>query len=469
MMSFLSWVVAGKTIQMTGLLQGSVLLSVPLIFGALSGVLCERAGVVNIAIEGQLLAGAFLSALVGSLTDSLLAGLIAAIVAGLLVSTILAVFAVRYFVDQVIVGVVINTLVLGLTSFFYTAVMTEDPETYNSPPVMQPIPIPILSDIPVIGPILFNQSLIVYLMYVIAILIHVALFKTRWGLRVRAVGEHPKAADTVGIDVNRLRFRNVLLGGMVSGLGGAFFTLGSVGAFGKNMTAGKGFIALAAMIFGRWSPLGRDRRGPAVRLRRPAAAGPEHHRNAHPQPVHADGALPRDAVRGRRPRRPVAGTGSRRHPVHQVVSRLVVDPASVDWSGLRAAARAAAEHAYVPYSHFPVGVAGLVDDGRVVSGCNVENASYGLTLCAECGMVSALHASGGGRLVAVVCVDQHGADLMPCGRCRQLLWEHGGPTCLVHTTNGILPDGSGPARRLRRRRPAHAHLTHHSMWGHLRR
>lgn len=256
MMSFLSWVVAGKTIQMTGLLQGSVLLSVPLIFGALSGVLCERAGVVNIAIEGQLLAGAFLSALVGSLTGSLLAGLISAIVAGLLVSTILAVFAVRYFVDQVIVGVVINTLVLGLTSFFYTAVMTEDPETFNSPPVMKPIPIPILSDIPVIGPILFNQSLIVYLMYAIAILIHVALFKTRWGLRVRAVGEHPKAADTVGIDVNRLRFRNVLLGGAVSGLGGAFFTLGSVGAFGKNMTAGKGFIALAAMIFGRWSPLG---------------------------------------------------------------------------------------------------------------------------------------------------------------------------------------------------------------------
>ncbi len=116
-----------------------------------------------------------------------------------------------------------------------------------------------------------------------------------------------------------------------------------------------------------------------------------------------------------------------------------MDPAGVDWEGLRAAAVAAALHAYVPYSHFPVGVAGLVDDGRVVSGCNVENASYGLTLCAECGMVSALHASGGGRLVAVVCVDQHGDDLMPCGRCRQLLWEHGGPTCLVHTSRGILP------------------------------
>ena len=116
-----------------------------------------------------------------------------------------------------------------------------------------------------------------------------------------------------------------------------------------------------------------------------------------------------------------------------------MDPSGIDWAGLRAAAVAAMAHAYVPYSHFPVGVAGLVDDGRVVSGCNVENASYGITLCAECGMVSALHATGGGRLVAVVCVDQHGEDLMPCGRCRQLLWEHGGPTCLVHTANGILP------------------------------
>jgi general nucleoside transport system permease protein len=255
-MSFLTAVAAGKSIPLTGLLQGTVLLSVPLIFGALSGVLCERAGVVNIAIEGQLLAGAFLSALVGSLTDSLLAGLIAAIVAGVAVSWILAVFAVKYFVDQVIVGVVVNTLVLGVTSFLYTSVMTEDPERYNSPPVMQPIAIPILSDIPVIGPVLFNQSLIVYLMYAIVVTIHLALFRTRWGLRVRAVGEHPKAADTVGIDVNRLRFRNVLLGGVVAGLGGAFFTLASVGAFGTNMTAGKGFIALAAMIFGRWSPLG---------------------------------------------------------------------------------------------------------------------------------------------------------------------------------------------------------------------
>ncbi len=255
-LSFLSWVAADKTLPVTGLLQGTILLSVPLIFGAQSGVLCERAGVVNIAIEGQLLAGAFMSAVVGSITHSIVLGLLAAVVAGLLVSWVLAVFAVTYFVDQVIVGVVINTLVLGLTSFFYTAVLSQNVETWNSPPVMQRIAIPGLSEIPVIGPALFNQSLIVYLMYALVILVHISLFRTRWGLRVRAVGEHPKAADTVGIDVNKIRYRNVLLGGMVAGLGGAFFTLGSVGAFGKNMTAGKGFIALAAMIFGRWSPLG---------------------------------------------------------------------------------------------------------------------------------------------------------------------------------------------------------------------
>ncbi|HEX2498282.1 MAG TPA: cytidine deaminase [Actinomycetes bacterium] len=124
---------------------------------------------------------------------------------------------------------------------------------------------------------------------------------------------------------------------------------------------------------------------------------------------------------------------------------MVTDPA-VAWAGLRAAAVAAMEHAYAPYSRFPVGAAGLVEDGRVVSGCNVENAAYGVGLCAECGMVSELHRTGGGRLVAVVCVGRDGTPLLPCGRCRQLLWENGGPDCLVETERGvrtmteILPD-----------------------------
>ena len=255
-LAFLVWAVAGEQVSLTNLLQGSLALSVPLVFGAMSGVLCERAGVINIAIEGQLLAGAFLSAVVASLTGSLFAGLLAAVVAGLLVGLVLAVFTITYVVNQIIVGVVINVLVLGATNFLYSQLLAPEGATWNSPGRLSRIEIPVLSDIPVIGPVLFNQTIIVYLMYAAVAVIHVALFRSRWGLRVRAVGEHPKAADTLGIQVNRTRFRNVLLGGMVAGFGGAFFTLGNVGSFSQEMSAGQGFIALAAMIFGRWSPLG---------------------------------------------------------------------------------------------------------------------------------------------------------------------------------------------------------------------
>lgn len=253
---FLVWAAEGARIPFVNLLQGSLFLAVPLVFGALSGVLCERAGVINISIEGQLLSGAFTSAVVASLTGNVYVGLLAAPFAGLFFGWLLAVFAIRYVVDQIVLGVVLNVLVVGLTSFLYGQVLVANANVWNSPPRLPRIAVPGLSEIPIIGPVLFNQSLMVYLMYVAVIAVHVALFRTRWGLRVRAVGEHPKAADTAGIDVNRLRFRNVLLGGAVAGLGGAFFTLGSVGAFGQEMTAGQGFIALAALIFGRWSPLG---------------------------------------------------------------------------------------------------------------------------------------------------------------------------------------------------------------------
>jgi simple sugar transport system permease protein len=256
LLAFLVWAIEGKQISFTSLLAGALLLSVPLVFGALSGVLCERAGVINIAIEGQLLAGAFLSAVVATLTGSLWVGLVAAPIAGALVAVVLAVFSIRYVVDQIIVGVVLNVLVIGLTSFFYGRVLSPQADRFNQPGTFGAIPIPGLSQIPVIGPVLFKQSIIVYLMYIAVAAVHVALFRSRWGLRVRAVGEHPTAADTVGIKVNRMRVQNVLLGGAVAGLGGAFFTLGSVGAFGREMTAGQGFIALAAMIFGRWSPIG---------------------------------------------------------------------------------------------------------------------------------------------------------------------------------------------------------------------
>ena len=256
LMAFISWAASGKMIPFTGLLQGALLLSVPLIFGAMAGVLCERSGVINIAIEGQLLAGAFAAGVVASLSQNITYGLLVAPIAGAMISLILAVFAIKFSIDQVILGFVINVLVIGITSFLYKKLLIPYQDTWNSGPVLSPIEIPILSKIPLLGPILFNQTIIVYLMYVIVAVIHLSLFNTRWGLRTRAVGEHPTAADSVGIKVNRLRYKNVIFAGLVAGLGGAYFTVGAVGAFGKEMTAGKGFIALAALIFGRWSPVG---------------------------------------------------------------------------------------------------------------------------------------------------------------------------------------------------------------------
>ena len=256
LMSFLCWAAAGKFIPFTGLLQGALLLSVPLIFGAMAGVLSERSGVINIAIEGQLLAGAFMSGVIASLTQNTWLGLLIAPFAGAAISWLLAVFAIKYGIDQVVLGFVLNVLVIGLTNFLYKKLLIPYQTTWNSGGTFAPIEIPLLSKIPVIGPIFFSQSIIGYLRYVVVIVIHIALFKSRWGLRTRSVGEHPTAAESVGIDVNKIRFRNVVIAGAVAGLGGAFFTLGAVGAFNKEMTAGKGFIALAALIFGRWSPLG---------------------------------------------------------------------------------------------------------------------------------------------------------------------------------------------------------------------
>lgn len=263
LLAFLVHLVAGKSsvLPLTDLLASTLFLATPLMFGALGGVVCERVGIVNIAIEGQLLSGAFLGAVVASLAGGLLptagayVGLVAAPIAGLGVGALLAVFSIRYRVDQVITGVVLNVLVLGLTTFFFKGLLT-DVDGWNERSRLPVIPIPLLSEIPIVGPVLFRQNLLVYLLYAIAILLQVYLFRSRWGLRVRAVGEHPKAADTVGIDVNRTRWRNTLLGSAIAGLGGAFFTIGQGLAFGIDITAGAGFIALAALILGRWTPKG---------------------------------------------------------------------------------------------------------------------------------------------------------------------------------------------------------------------
>ena len=257
-LAFLTYAGAGKTsvIPMVSLLAGALALSVPLVFGALSGVICERSGIINIAIEGQLLFGAFAAAVTASALGSGYWGLLAAPVAGALVGALLAWFAVSYQVNQIIVGVVLNTLILGLTGFLFATVLADNKALWNTRMPLPRIRIPVLSEIPVLGPVLFNQTVLIYLMYVIVVVLNIMLFRSRWGLRTRAVGEHPKAADTVGIKVNVRRVWNTILGGAVAGLGGAFFTVGSGLAFGREMSAGNGFIALAAMILGKWNPYG---------------------------------------------------------------------------------------------------------------------------------------------------------------------------------------------------------------------
>lgn len=255
MFGFLSWAAAGETIPVVGLLGGSVALAVPLVFGALGGVLGERAGVVNIAIDGQLLFGAFAAAIFGTVIGSPWGGLVAAMCAGALVALLLGFFAISYFVDQVIVGVVLNVLIIGVTSFLFGQLLSEHPDTLNAPEHFSKMPIPVLGDIPVVGPIFFRQTILVYLMYGAVALTAFALYRTRWGLRVRAVGEHPKAADTVGIKVVRTRYTTMLIAGAIVGMGGATYTLVSVPQFGEEMTGGAGYIALAAVIFGRWDPV----------------------------------------------------------------------------------------------------------------------------------------------------------------------------------------------------------------------
>ncbi|RLC68150.1 MAG: ABC transporter permease [Chloroflexi bacterium] len=263
-LAFLIWAARGKSLNLTGLLSSALLRSVPIALAGLSGVLCERCAVINIAIEGMMLTGAFAATLMGSVAANvwewpkwaaLPVGLVSALASGALLGLLLAVLAVRFKIDQIIAGTAINILSVGITSFLSSRIMAEF-EYLNRPGTFTPFSIPLLANIPIIGPVFFEQNVLVYTLFILLVVIHVMLLYTRWGLRTRAVGEHPRAADTLGIDVFKNRYVNVTLGGMVGALGGAFLILGSVGRFDELMTAGKGFIGLAAMIFGNWMPFG---------------------------------------------------------------------------------------------------------------------------------------------------------------------------------------------------------------------
>ncbi len=251
---FLSWATSGGSLNLAGLFRSALVKAVPLTIGALSGVLCERSGVVNIAIEGMMLTGAFVGAFVGSVTN-LWIGLFAAVLSGGVLAAVLAVLSIKYKSDQIIAGTVINIFATGITSFL-SAKFLQKYQYLNDPGRFPTIKIPVLADIPFVGPILFQHNMFVYALYFFLIALTVGLYYTRWGLRTRSVGEHPKAADTLGINVYRTRYISVILGGFMAGFGGAYFTLGSVGRFDEVMTAGRGFIGLAAMIFGNWNPIG---------------------------------------------------------------------------------------------------------------------------------------------------------------------------------------------------------------------
>jgi len=253
--ALLVWATAGSSMSLIALFRGALFASVPIAFGAMAGVLNERAGVINIAIEGQFLAGAFTAAVAASILGSAWFGLLGGIAAGALIGLMLAGLTIRYQADQIVSGVVLIVLATGVTSFLTSQLLAAN-TGWNSPVRFRATALPILSDIPLVGSIVFRQTFLVYLMLIMVVVLQFALFRTRWGLRLRSVGEHPAAADTVGIDVLRTRYRAVVLGGVLAGIGGSWFTLEAASQFSKEMTGGRGFIALAAMLVGRYSPVG---------------------------------------------------------------------------------------------------------------------------------------------------------------------------------------------------------------------
>jgi simple sugar transport system permease protein len=287
--AFLVWASRDKSINLTGMLVSSLVRATPIGLAALSGIWSERAGVVNIGIEGMMLGGAFASVVFASISGILVAGVLsgshppsvvalvsalppfvvalvsalplfvgvlAGVLAGVLMALLHAVLSIRFRVDQIVSGTGIIILALGLTSYLQRAVLNLYPELNQPGPAIAALPIPGVWKIPVIGPLLFNQSPIIYTMLILLTVTHIIMCYTRWGLRIRSVGEHPKAADTLGVNVFKIRYTSVLISGAVAGLAGAYMAIGSAGRFNEGMTAGKGFLGLAAMIFGNWNPGG---------------------------------------------------------------------------------------------------------------------------------------------------------------------------------------------------------------------
>ncbi len=234
-------------IKATSMLESSWRFAIPLVLAAMVGVIGERSGVVNIGIEGQMLTAAFAGFFGAALTGSLLVGAVAGVIAGIVMGAFLAWTTVKWQLDQIIAGVVLNIVAAGVTSFYYK-------QGYTLPALMPKFEVPILSQIPLIGPVFFNRGVFALAALVLVFVIQYMLFSTRWGLRTRAIGEYPNAADTSGIDVIKMRLINVTLAGGLAGMAGAYLSMEAAGTFERGFTAGRGFLALAIMIFGAWYP-----------------------------------------------------------------------------------------------------------------------------------------------------------------------------------------------------------------------
>lgn len=252
--AFLVWMTSGTSLNLPGMVQATLTAATPLTLGAMCGLLCERAGIINIAIEGMMLFGAFAGVAFAAIFDNLWMGLIAASLVGGVMAGLHAVLSIKYKVDQIISGTVINILAVGATRFLNLRVL--EPAGLSTPGHFDAVRIPVLAEIPIVGPILFENLPTTYIMLILLVAVNYVVFFTPWGLRMRACGEHPRAADTVGVNVNRMRYISVVIGGLIAGVGGAYFSLGQVGTFEDGMTRGQGFVALAAMIFGNWNPIG---------------------------------------------------------------------------------------------------------------------------------------------------------------------------------------------------------------------
>ncbi len=262
--AILIWAAAGKQTNATVMLSESLRLGTPLALGALAGIWAERSGVINIAIEGMMLMGAAFGFAIFIFTGQLWWGVIGAVIVGGIIALLHGLLSISFRTDQIISGTVVNILAIGITGYLRRQyIVTEGGGRVTLPSLSAiianagfPDLARSLEAIPIAGTLIFGGKPIFFAMLLLVVLTHVVLFMTRWGLRTRAVGENPKAADTVGIAVNRMRYINLFISGCIAGLGGAWFSLETVGNFDDGMTAGKGFIALAAMIFGKWMPFG---------------------------------------------------------------------------------------------------------------------------------------------------------------------------------------------------------------------